>query len=178
MAILEHESSLWLWLHTLGLLFDSIKLLGGWEERLCCLLSISELNVRWCVFVCVLPICDLAAEWLCVWYLVIIKVFIMVKTCISLFPWFLNIHIFTPHLYFLTHCQVSKWTVRVLHDHQICTSVCLKQCISQDHVLVTSIPRLFIIAIVKSWWLSEWIIGVKKIQNEWMGGAPENKIEI
>lgn len=51
--MLEHESSLWLWLHMLGLLFDSIKLLGGWEERLRRLLSISKLDVRRCVRICV-----------------------------------------------------------------------------------------------------------------------------
>lgn len=37
----------------LGLLFDSIKLLGGWEERLRRLLSISKLDVRRCVRICV-----------------------------------------------------------------------------------------------------------------------------
>lgn len=30
---------------------------GGWEERLHCLLSISKLYVRWCVLMCVLSMC-------------------------------------------------------------------------------------------------------------------------
>lgn len=73
----------------------------GGEERLCCLSSISKLNVRWCVRMCMSSMCVLEAERLFMLKRRLIEcvhvqrqnVFYVVMTYINSPPWFESIHI-------------------------------------------------------------------------------------